>query len=174
MASKVKRQNIPAEDVSPLVNRYNWNVAPHTLCHAATFATRVSPQAAPNNSLGSKPPDRLPQPGDCGPCAPRPRNCCVPHAGHSKRRGRAVASGLSSDSARHEGGLGGDSRRPARPSANAEGVPGANQNVEVGNSDAARPFEILAVSGKTSGGCVRPWLPQFGPPAPRHARLSRA
>ena len=68
----------------------------------------VSHQAAPNNSAGSKPPGRLPRPDDCGRYAPRPRNSCVPHADHSKRRGRAVASGLSSDSVRHEGGLAGD------------------------------------------------------------------
>ena len=72
-------------------------------CAAPVSRNGVSHQAAPNNSLGSKSPGRLPRSGDCGPKAPRPRYSCVPHAGSSKRQDRAVASGLSSGVARHAG-----------------------------------------------------------------------
>src|SRR5262245_24925379 len=138
---------------------------------AATFYSCVSPRAAPNNSSGSKPPGRLPRPDDCGLFAPRPRNICVPHADQSKRRGRAVAGGLISVLVRHEGGLGGDSLRPA-PGANADACRGpikATRSGAVTRPDTSRSLRSHFLS---SGRCVRPWLPQFGLPAPRHARLS--
>ena len=106
MASLVNRQNLPAEGLLTLPGRYNRNVQPHARLLRRDFLSLcVSHQAAPNNSSGSKPPGRLPRPGDCGPFALRQETAACPMPTIQKRRGRAVASGLSSVSVRHEGSL---------------------------------------------------------------------
>jgi hypothetical protein len=113
MASAVNRQSLSVKKSSLFrVVTTGTQILP-PVGRAATFSVGVSHQAAPNNSSRSKSADRLPRPDDCGLYAPRLRNCCLPHADHSKRRGRAGASGLSSDAVRHEGGLVGDRLRPA-------------------------------------------------------------
>jgi hypothetical protein len=48
---------------------------------------------------------------------------------------------------------------------------GANQIGAVGDADAGRRCGLLAVPGRSSARRVRPWLPQFGPAAPRRARF---
>jgi hypothetical protein len=84
------------------------------------------------------------RPATATPCTLRPRNSCVPNAGHSKRRGRALASGLGSFPARRQGCPQGRCSSSFRSNFLpwAEAVPGANPSNEVGNCDAARPFGI--------------------------------
>src|SRR5262249_61367435 len=55
--------------------------------------------------------------------------------------------------------------------ANAGVVSGANPSNEVGCNDAARRPGSWWAHFFSPWRCVRPWLPQFGRAAPRHARL---
>src|SRR5580693_10690040 len=54
----------------------------------------------------------------------------------------------------------------------AEDVPGAIPSDEVGNGNAGRGFRDPRGLMNVSGQRVCPWLPQFGLPAPRYARLT--
>jgi hypothetical protein len=146
MASEVNLRILSVEDFSLLrVVTTGTLGTPPDDC-AATFASRVSPQTAPNSSTGSTPPGRLPRPddGDALRAAPskltRARRRPLKTA--RSRSGERPQFVPSSTAGQSSGAL----FRPSLPFSvpRAEAVSGANPNDKVGNGDAARSSGITS------------------------------
>jgi len=104
---------------------------------------------------------------------PRLRNSCVPHVGQAKRRDLAPKSGLSSEDSSTRG-------QPRGFRSWFQLCSGITPGTCRGPIKATRSGIVTQrdASGSawshfvTVAQCVRPWLPQFGRPAPQHARLA--
>ena len=104
---------------------------------------------------------------------PRLRNSRVPHAGQAKRQDHAPQSGLSSEKQLDARAASGHSFQvPAllpRTPGSCRGPIKATRSGTVTQRDASGSIGSHFFSCALG---VRPWLPQFGRPAPRHARLA--
>ena len=170
MASKVKRQNISAEDVSPLARRYNRNVDHHARMPRRYFLLMCQPQGCTKQLFRVEAAWPFASAWRLRAFRAAPqilvRAPCRPVKAARSRCRQRPQFGVSSARGQPRGLI------PLGPFLfNTGAVSGANPSNEVGCIDAARRPGSWWAHFFSAWRCVRPWLPQFGRAAPRHVRL---
>ena len=130
-------------------------------------------ETAPNSSTRSKPTDPLPGPTGCGACAAAPQK----HTRAPRRPGKTTRSRSAK---RSQFGKRLDARtasgRPSIPPVPPVRTPGTRRGpIKATRSGTATQRDILGSRRShlhSFAQRIRPWLPQFGRSAPRHARSS--